>query len=278
MARILITGATAGIGRAAAVLLAHKGHTVIGAGRNAEALESLAAQSPNLHALPLDITDPAAVAGAPAAVATLTGGEPLDILVNNAGYACVGPLECIGDDALEAQYQVNVFGLLRVTRAFLPAMRERGSGRIVNVSSVAGHVTLPFFGPYASTKHALEALSDSLRIELRPHGIDVVLVKPGAVKTGFGAVEQAQLEEHAASAPAYRAQLETVMRFHRGLHAKGADPVAAAAAIVTACEADSPGARYVVPRRNRLFIAIKQWLPTAVSDWIMLRLSGLHRQ
>ena len=277
MARILITGATAGIGRAAAVLLAHKGHTVIGAGRNREALESLAAQAPNLHALPLDVTDPAAVAGAPAAVATLTGGEPLDILVNNAGYACVGPLEDVDDEALKAQYETNVFGLLRVTRAFLPAMRERGSGRIINVSSVAGNVTLPFFGPYASTKHAVEALSDSLRIELRPHGIDVVLVKPGAVKTGFGAAEQAQLEQHAAAAPAYRAQLETVMRFHRGLHAKGADPVTAAGAIVTACEADSPGARYVVPRRNRLFIALKQWLPTAVSDWIMLRLSGLHR-
>ena len=85
-------------------------------------------------------------------------------------------------------------------------------------------------------------------------------------------------QQHAADAPAYRAQLETVMRFHRGLHAKGGDPVAAAGAIVTACEADSPGARYVVPRRNRLFIAIKQWLPTAVSDWILLRLSGLHRQ
>jgi len=176
MARILITGATAGIGRAAAILLAHKGHTVIGAGRNVEALESLAAQAPNLHALPLDVTDPAAVAGAPAAVAALTGGEPLDILVNNAGYACVGPLECVDDDALEAQYQVNVFGLLRVTRAFLPAMRERGSGRIVNVSSVAGITGVSRSAAYATSKAGLIGFSRYLAMSLKEHGIGVSVV------------------------------------------------------------------------------------------------------
>lgn len=277
MANILITGATAGIGRAAALILANKGHTVIGAGRSEEGLQALAAQSDNVHALSLDVTDPDSVAAAVAEVGRLLDGRALDVLVNNAGVACVGPLELLDDAALEAQYQTNVFGLLRVTRAFLPAMRERGSGRIVNISSVAGNVTLPFFGPYASTKHALEALSDSLRLELRPFGIDVVLVKPGAVKTAFGATERSQLQRHAAASETYRAQLETVMAFHHGLHAHGAEPVAVAGTVVTACEADSPRARYVVPWKNRAFIAIKQWLPTALSDWIMLRLSGLDR-
>lgn len=277
MANILITGASAGIGRAAAILLASKGHRVIGAGRNVAALAALAEQSGNLLPLELDVSDGGGVIAAVDRVADLLDGAPLDVLVNNAGFACVGPLELLDDAALEAQYQTNVLGVLRVTRAFLPAMRERGEGRIINVSSVAGHVALPFFGPYASSKHALEALSDALRVELRPFGVDVVLVEPGPVKTGFGAGERAQLEAFAEASEAYREPLQAILRFHRELHARGVDPVRAAGTLVTVCEADYPRARYVVPARYRLFIALRRWLPTALGDWLLRRRSGLSR-
>ncbi|MEQ8515970.1 MAG: SDR family oxidoreductase [Chromatocurvus sp.] len=278
MSTILITGATAGIGKAAAILLANKGHTVIAAGRNREALGALDRQFSNLHPLEMDVTDVDSVERGVTAVSTLLNGATLDILVNNAGFGCAGPLELVSDADFEAQYQTNVFGLVRVTRAFLPAMRERGRGRIINVSSVAGHVTMPFFAPYASTKHAVESISDALRLELQPHGVHVVLVEPGPVKTGFGEHERAQLQKHADATSAYRDQLEVFIRFHRRLHSKGADPVTVAGALVKACEAAHPRARYVTPRgRNTVFILLKKWLPTAVSDWVARRIIGLDQ-
>lgn len=278
MSTILITGATAGIGKSAAILLANKGHTVIAAGRNRKVLEALDKQFSNIHPLEMDVTDADSVHCAVTEVASLLNGAALDILVNNAGFGCAGPLELVSDADFEAQYQTNVFGLVRVTRAFLPAMRERGRGRIINVSSVAGHVTMPFFAPYASTKHAVESISDALRIELQHHGVQVVLVEPGAVKTGFGEHERQQLQKYADTVAAYRGQLEVFIRFHRRLHAGGADPVTVAGTLVKACEAPQPRPRYVTPRgRNNLFILLKKCLPTAISDWIVRRITGLDR-
>jgi NAD(P)-dependent dehydrogenase (short-subunit alcohol dehydrogenase family) len=155
-------------------------------------------------------------------------------------------------------------------------MRARRQGRIINVSSVAGKVTLPFFGPYNSTKHAVESISDSLRHELRPHGVTVIVIEPGAVKTRFGSLEQEQLEHWIEAAPDYAAQLTTLKRFHHDLHAKGADPVSVAGKIVEACEASDPSPRQVVPLLPGAgFIAIKAWTPTRVSDWIVRKLTGL---
>jgi NAD(P)-dependent dehydrogenase (short-subunit alcohol dehydrogenase family) len=278
MANILITGATAGIGRAAAILLAKKGHTVIGTGRDAEALARLDATAVNLHAFSMDVTDAASVAAAAERTRELLGEAPLDVLVNNAGFAAVGPVEDLPIEDWQRQYETNVIGVLRVVRTFLPAMRERGRGRIVNVSSVAGHVTLPFFGPYNSSKHALESISDALRLELAPHGIQVVVVEPGPVKTGFGASERAQLQAMADELPAYREQLETMLRFNRRIHGDGADPTRVAGTLVTACLTERPHARYVTPALpNRVFIALKKWLPTAAVDWILKRMTGLDR-
>lgn len=278
MSTILITGATAGIGKAAAILLANKGHTVIAAGRNRQVLEALDGQFNNLHPLEMDVTEADSVARAVDTVRELLKGDALDVLVNNAGFGCAGPLEQVSDTDFEAQYQTNVFGLVRVTRAFLPAMRQRGRGRIINVSSVAGHVTMPFFAPYASTKHAVESISDALRLELQPHGIHVVLVEPGAVKTGFGEHERQQLQQHADADSAYRDQLEILIRFHRRLHGAGADPVTVAGTLVKACEVAQPRPRYVTPRgRNNVFILLGKCLPTVVSDWIVQRISGLYR-
>jgi len=276
MANILITGATAGIGRAAAILLANRGHTVIATGRNPEALAALDRLQPSLFAVPLDVTDVESIHAARAQVDSLLEGAALDVLVNNAGWACVGPLELTEPHTVAEQFNTNVFGLLRVTHAFLPAMRERGAGRVVNISSVAGDFTMPFHGAYAASKHAIESMSDALREELRPHGIKVVLVKPGAVKTGFGAAERELLQAYAETSSVYRQQLETFMRFHRQLHSRGADPVSVAGVIVTACEAARPHPRYITPwLQGRAIILLRRLLPTRLRDWLARRIIGL---
>ncbi|WP_439107996.1 SDR family oxidoreductase [Congregibacter sp.] len=276
MSSIVITGATAGIGRAAAILLASKKHTVFAAGRDQTALAELDAGYENITALEMDVTDASSVNAAAATVFDALDGNAPDVVVNNAGYAVVGPLEAVSDEEWERQFKTNVLGLVRVTRAFVPAMRERRRGRIVNVSSVAGRVTVPFFGPYNSTKHAVESISDSLRHELRPHGVEVVVIEPGAVKTRFGSLEKEQIEHWIESAPAYAAQLRTLKAFHHDLHDKGADPISVAGSLVAACESHNPTPRRVVPfLPGSVFIAIKALLPTRVSDWIVQKLTGL---
>lgn len=276
MANIVITGATAGIGRASAILLATKGHQVFAAGRNRDALNDLDAGYANITAVEMDVTNQESVGLAASQVHDALGGGAIDTLVNNAGYALVGPLECLDDAEWERQFQTNVLGLVRVTRAFLPAMRERRSGRIVNVSSVAGKVTVPFFAPYNSTKHAVESISDSLRHELRPHGVKVVVIEPGAVKTRFGSLEQEQIQHWIDTGSAYTSQLETLRRFHEKLHSKGADPVSVAGAIVAACEAVDVNPRQVVPfLPGSVFIALKSLLPTRLSDALIKRMTGL---
>ncbi|HLL22107.1 MAG TPA: SDR family oxidoreductase [Kofleriaceae bacterium] len=192
---VLITGATAGIGRTTALFLARQGHHVIATGRKTAALDALAreAGTGRLDTLVLDVTTPASIADAVTAVDALTSGAGIDVLVNNAGFGVLGPTSEISDSELRRQYETNVFGLMNVTRAFLPAMRARRSGRIINVSSVGGRITLPYFGAYNSTKYALESLSDALRYELRPFGIDVSLIEPGVIRTNFEATAASNL-------------------------------------------------------------------------------------
>jgi NAD(P)-dependent dehydrogenase (short-subunit alcohol dehydrogenase family) len=185
---ILITGATSGIGRDAALRLARAGHLVLAGGRRADALATLAREGGGrLEPVVLDVTDPASVAAARELVDRRTGGRGLDVLVNNAGFALPGPLEALAEEDLRMLFDTNVFGLLAMTRAFLPGMRERGQGRVVNVGSIMGRVAMPLLGAYNASKHAVAALTDALRMELAPFGISVVLVEPGAIRTGFAA-------------------------------------------------------------------------------------------
>ena len=176
--KVLVTGASSGIGRAAAVEFAARGHYVLAAARRAEELDQLAGESERIEPVPVDVTDRESVAEALRRVDEVTENYGIDVLVNSAGYALGGPVEVLSADAVAHQFQTNVFGLLDVTRAVLPKMRSRGSGRIVNVSSVVGRVAFPGMGVYAATKFALEALSDALRMELAPFGVGVVLVEP----------------------------------------------------------------------------------------------------
>ena len=178
---VLITGASSGIGRATAELLTSRGYRVFGTARNPDTVVPLQ----GVELLPLDVRDDGSVqAGVETA---LSRGGRIDVLVNNAGYAVVGAIEETSPSEAQALFDTNVFGVLRMVRAVLPAMRRQGSGTIVNTSSVLGFLPAPFMGLYASTKHALEGLSESLDHEVRGFGIRVVLVEPGFTKTQFGA-------------------------------------------------------------------------------------------
>lgn len=278
MATILITGASAGIGRATAIRLAASGHYVIATGRNVSALEQIKRSAKGkVDTLVLDVTSQGSVDAAAREVGVLAGPNGLDVLINNAGYALAGPLETVSDAELKAQFETNVFGPMRMIRAFLPGMRERRRGRIINISSVVGRLALPFFGPYNATKHAIEAFSDALRNELRLFGIDVVLIEPGAINTGFGELERKSLEIHAVEGAPYAEQIKKVMAFQKELHPNAAKPEVAAKAIVRAVEAKRPRARYVVPfLPNRAFIALAEFLPTEASDAVIQNITGLR--
>ena len=173
--RILVTGAGSGIGAATATVLAGRGHHVVATARDVARLQDL----PVAERLALDVTDDASVAACVAAA-----GE-VDALVNNAGISETGPIESFPHDALERMFETNVYGPMRLVRALVPAMRERGHGVVVNVTSVEGRVAAPLSGPYCATKHALEALSESLAFEVGHFGVRVVIVEPGYIAPGM---------------------------------------------------------------------------------------------
>lgn len=275
---ILITGATAGIGRHAALALAEAGHRVFASGRRAAALESLRAESRGrIETIALDVTDAASIASAARAVDEATGGYGVDVLVNNAGYGLVGPLESVSDGDLRAQFETNVFGLMAMTRAFLPKMRERRFGRVVNVSSMGGRVTFPFMGAYNATKYAVESLSDALRNEVAPFGVKVVLIEPGAIHTEFADVAMDTATKYKDAGSEYAAVLARSDELSKRMMSTAVGPEHTTRAIRRAIESKSPSARYVAPRRVHLFLAIFRLLPTSLTDRILRALLGLNR-
>ena len=274
---ILITGATSGIGRDAAVALAQAGHLVLAGGRRVDALAALVRHSEGrAEPVVLDVTDPDSVEAARELVDRRTGGRGLDVLVNNAGYALPGPLEALAERDLRELFDTNVFGLLAVTRAFLPPMRERGQGRVVNVGSVMGRVTAPLLGAYTASKHAVVAINDALRMELAPFGITVVLVEPGAVRTGFAARALAALDPYRDPGSPYATALAATDAAWARLYRLSPGPAAAARAVVRAATSDHPPARYVAPARYRLLPAALAALPTAAADAVKGRVVGLR--
>ncbi len=186
---VLITGCSSGIGRAAAISLHAAGLTVYATARQVDALAGLARQG--IHTLALDVTDEASTMEAVTAVEEAAG--PVGVLVNNAGYGLYGPVEQLPMDEIRRQFETNFFGLVRLTQLVLPGMRRRGRGRILNVSSMGGRITLPGGAFYHASKYAVEALSDALRMEVAQFGIDVVLIEPGPVKTPWNDVAAASL-------------------------------------------------------------------------------------
>ena len=278
---VLITGATGGIGRHAALYLTERGFHVIATGRNSAALAELATEARPLGLLTplqLDVTDEASIASAAETVDKLTGGHGIDVLVNNAGYGEIAPLEMISDADLRANYETNVFGLLAVTRAFLPAMRRRGSGRIVNISSLGGRFTLPFFGVYNSTKHAVESLSDAFRLELRPFGVEVSLIEPGPIKTRFTPSSIDAAGKYKAADSPYQQVLVNFSKLAHRTDQAAPGPLVVSKAIHHAVSSRRPRARYAVPFSARIGIAFLRAIPTRWADAIVRRVVRMNRK
>ncbi|KPJ77309.1 MAG: hypothetical protein AMJ54_08360 [Deltaproteobacteria bacterium SG8_13] len=204
----LVTGASSGIGKQAAIRLAAKGFRVIAAARRLDRLEELASRHENITARQVDLSDPTDrddfcryLAGLP---------EPVGVLVNNAGYATRGVLEDVSLEKIKRLFEVNLFALIQVTQACIPAMRKKRNGIIVNVSSMVGRFSFPGSSVYAASKYAVEGISDGLRIELAPFGIRVVTIRPGAIATEFGQVaEQMTGDLLATTDPDYRPFYQT---------------------------------------------------------------------
>jgi NAD(P)-dependent dehydrogenase (short-subunit alcohol dehydrogenase family) len=270
---VLITGATSGIGKSAAIHLKSRGHDVIATGRNAKALEELSGQG--IHAVAMDVTSADSIESARVEVDRITEGRGVDVLVNNAGYGLWAPMEQVTDEDLRAQFETNVFGLMAVTRAFVGAMRSRGSGTIINVSSVGGRIVFPFGGAYHATKYAVEAMSDALRLELAQFGIGVSLIEPGYIRTNFTKTTLDHLSRYKSEGSPYEQAFAIVDGIEAKLDRYAAEPIVVSKAIARAAEARRPRARYVAPWPNAAAPWIRWLLPTSLLDWVLRRVSGL---
>ena len=185
----LVTGASSGIGRETAVMLAEKGFQVIAAARRLERLNELSSRVEEITPMSVDLSN---IKDTEAFCNRISGlSEPVAVLVNNAGYSLRGVLEDVSLEAAQRMFQVNLFSLMRVTQACLPGMRKARAGTVVNISSMAGRFAFPGSGAYAATKHAVEAITDALRLEVRPFGIRVVAIRPGFIATEFNEVANA---------------------------------------------------------------------------------------
>ena len=264
---ILITGCSSGIGRAAAEALLASGHTVYASARRPETLAGLAARG--AHTLALDVTDETSMAAAVALVEAAHGS--VGTLINNAGYGEYGPVEEVPLDAVRKEFETNVFGLGRMCQLVLPGMRAAGRGRIINISSMGGRLTFPTGGWYHASKYAVESLSDALRVEVAPFGVDVVLVEPGMIRTEFSAVASAGLQprDDGPYATLRRYSDETTRRSYASRLA--IDPARLARVIQRVVEARRPRPRYLVTPFAKATVHLRRLAGGRVWDALMRR-------
>jgi NAD(P)-dependent dehydrogenase (short-subunit alcohol dehydrogenase family) len=268
---VLVTGGTDGLGRAAAVLLAEHGYRVFAGGRGAErrtALDEFAREHKlPLETLELDVCDDASVNAAVSEIERRAG--PVDILVNNAGIAIAAVMEEVSLADLRKQYETNIFGVLRTTQRVLPHMRQRRRGRIINMSSIAGRISSPIMGPYSSSKHALEAISDSMRLELYPFGVAVVMIEPGYIETSMNrtAAELSSTYAKGAAHSPYRVVYQGFLSsWQKTRKASKYRPEDCARVILQAIEETPPRARYLVTREAKIAAFMRLVMPDRVFD------------
>jgi NAD(P)-dependent dehydrogenase (short-subunit alcohol dehydrogenase family) len=259
---VLITGCSTGIGRAAAEHLAGKGWTVYATARRPESIEDLKEQG--CRTLALDVMDDASMSDAVRQVEEAEGA--IGVLVNNAGYSQSGAVESVNLDDVRRQFETNVFGLIRMCQLALPGMRRQGWGRIVNISSIGGKVTFPGGGIYHGTKHAVEAISDALRFEVRGFGVDVVVIEPGLIRTQFGEAAVSSIHEGTTPDGPYAefnsAVAATTAGAYEGALARlGGGPETVARKIEKAITRGRPRTRYPVTASARLVLGIHTLLP-----------------
>ena len=270
----LVTGASSGIGEDTARKLQALGYVVYGAARRTDRLQALVTDG--IRPLTMDVTDDASMTAGVDRILEETGR--IDVLVNNAGYGSHGAIEDVPIDEARRQFEVNVFGLARLTQLVSPHMRAQGSGTIINISSIGGRLTTPLGGWYHATKYAVEALSDALRMELRPFGIDVVVVEPGAIRTAWWSIAADHLEA-TAEGSAYADQIRAVAGAMRSEsnQRRFSPPVVIAHTIGKIVTARRPRTRYAVGFMAGPLIAARRVLPDRAFDQLIGAASGFRR-
>ncbi|MCL3779018.1 SDR family NAD(P)-dependent oxidoreductase [Prolixibacteraceae bacterium JC049] len=266
---VLITGASSGIGEATAILMKEAGYVVYGAARRIERMQTL--YQKGIRVIEMDVTkDTSMVAG----VNTIIENEGrIDILVNNAGYGSYGALEDVPMSEAKYQFEVNVFGLARLTQLVLPYMRLSKAGKIINVSSIGGSLGAPHGTWYHATKFAVEGLSDSIRMELKQFGIDVVVIKPGAILTEWSDITQKKMLK-VSGETAYGNLVKKHATMLNKYDKQGSDPIVIARVIQKACEAKCPRTRYAAGRGAKFTMFARKVLS---DKWLDRMLLGLMK-
>jgi NAD(P)-dependent dehydrogenase (short-subunit alcohol dehydrogenase family) len=264
---VLITGCSSGIGHETARHLAAKGWKVYATARRPESIDDL--RSEGCETLACDVTDEASMSACVSAVEQAEGA--VGVLVNNAGYSQSGAIEEVPIDAVRRQFETNVFGLMRMCQLVLPAMRRQGWGRIVNVSSMGGKLVFPGGGVYHATKHAVEALSDALRYEVKGFGVDVAIIEPGLIKTGFADAAVGSIDENVPTDGPYAefnaaVSRETAGVYEGGLARLGGGPDAVARKIERAISARRPRTRYKVTASAGLSLGARRMMTDRMWD------------
>ena len=276
---ILVTGASTGIGLACALQMDRLGYQVFaGIRRREDALGLGSNGSARLETIMLDVTEPDSIAAAVEHISAKTGEAGLAGLVNNAGIGVGGPIEYLPLEELQRVFAVNLIAPIAMTQALLPLIR-RARGRIVNISSISGRISGAMIGPYAASKHALEAVSDALREELRPEGLHVALVEPGVVDTPIFEKAKKQTDEILARIPEegrrrYGPQLESFAASTADIRKRAITPDRVAGRVAHALTASRPKIRYVVGRDARTALWLRRVLPERAFHWFLRRASG----
>lgn len=267
----IVTGASSGIGEATARRLRGMGYTVYAAARRVERMAPLA--EAGIHPVRVDVTDDASLVGFVEQVIAESGR--VDVLVNNAGYGSYGAVEDVPLAEARRQFEVNVFGLARLSQLVLPYMRRQGAGRIINISSIGGKIYQPFGGWYHATKFAVEGLSDSMRLELAPLGIDVVVIEPGAIATEWSGIAG----QHLLATSGHGAYAEQAIRaaafFTADPEGVASPPSVIADAVAKAVTARRPRTRYVAGRGAKAILATRRLLPDRAFDRAMTAMMGI---
>ncbi|GAA4383623.1 oxidoreductase [Tsukamurella soli] len=270
----LVTGGSSGIGEATALRLHSAGFIVYAAARRTERMTALAAAG--VHTIALDVTDDASVTDAVDAILAAHGR--IDVLVNNAGYGSYGALEEVPLTEAQAQLDVNLLGLARLTQLTIPIMRARRSGVIINISSVGGRFATPLGAWYHASKHAVEGLSDAIRLELKPFGIDVVIIEPGSIQTEWGAIAADKVRTTSGHGP-YAGQANAVAKTldasSRPGYRMASQPEVVAQAVVKAATARRPRTRYAVGIGAKPLIRLSRVLPDRLFDALIKRGFGV---
>ena len=265
---IILTGASSGIGYDAALALARQGHKVYAAARRVELMEPL--RSDGVVPFRMDVTDEQSMVDG---VQKVVDGEGrIDVLVNNAGYGYFGAIENVTMEEARRQVEVNVFGLARLCQLVLPIMRQQGSGRIINTSSIAGKMVLLYGGWYHVSKYSVEALSDALRMEMKPLGIDVVMIEPGGIKTDWGIIAAKHLKESSSGTPYEESAVTEANLLHNAYSGRFlSSPSVITRAILRAVNSRRPKARYRTGRFSHLGVFIHWILPARWWDALIRR-------